>query len=175
MAAIPGPPIVIPPVGPPVLQAPQLPFAADPGSLTGWLVDESVTGSLGELMAHMNRGFNRLTDGVPDANHATYPAFMRNMVEEVVGSDTLVTYLVTTNVVNEEPRVTVVHSMARYSAGFGGSNALHGWIVALLRETVGTQLPTLVSLSQDPDLDLAHALTQEECAVPSDAQVDNYL
>ena len=136
MAAIPGPPIVIPPVGPPVLQAPQLPFAADPGSLTGWLVDESVTGSPGELMTHMNRGFNCLTDGVPDANHATYPAFMRNMVEEVVGSDTLVTYLVTTNVVNEEP-----------SARFGGSNALHGHIVVLLGETVGTQLPMLVSLT----------------------------
>jgi hypothetical protein len=48
-------------------------------------------------------------------------------------------------------------------------------VLALLGETVGTQLPMLVKLVDDPLEDLPHALTLEELIVPSDATVDAYF
>jgi hypothetical protein len=63
---------------------------------------------------------------------------MRQMPDEILNSDALTCYLTAANNV---VKVTTVHSLARCSAGFGGSNALHGHVLALLGETVGTQLP----------------------------------
>jgi hypothetical protein len=72
-------------------------------------------------------------------------------------------------------RVTVVHSIAGYSAGFGGSNALHGQVLALLGETVGPQLPMLVKSVDNPTEDLAHCFAMEEVCMPSNALVDAHF
>jgi hypothetical protein len=69
----------------------------------------------------------------------------------------------------------VAHTIARYSAGFGGSNAFHGRTLTLLGETVGAQLPLLVRFLDDPNEDLAHALAMEDVTVPSDDQVEAYF
>jgi hypothetical protein len=89
--------------------------------------------------------------GVHDAG---YDAFMQDMVTKITSSDTIIPYLVTPNICNNVVHVTVVHSIACYSAGFGGSNALHGQMLALLGEMVGYQLPMLVLFMEDPTEDL---------------------
>jgi hypothetical protein len=168
-------PVLIAPGGAPPVVAPQLPHSADPGTITGWILDETVAETPTVITLDMERGFNRLVDNVPDVNDPTYDGIMRQMTDEVISSDTLITYLTATNRWNNVVRVTVVHSIARYSAGFGGSNALHGQVLALLGETVGSQLPMLVKLVDDPTEDLAHGFAMEEVCVPSDAIVDAYF
>jgi hypothetical protein len=97
------------------------------------------------------------------------------MTDEVINGDTLITYLMVSNRWNNVVRVTVVHRIARYSARFGGSNALPGQALALLGETVGPQLPMLVKLVDNPSKDLGHGLAMEEVCVPSNALVDAYF
>jgi hypothetical protein len=80
------------------------------------------------------------------------------MLEEVVSSDVLGTYLVTSNTPVAAPRVTVLHSVARYTAGFGGVSASQGRILGLLGEMVGDQLPTLIQFVENPVHDLLHGL-----------------
>jgi hypothetical protein len=167
---------VVPPAGaPPVPTAPQLPFAADPGTITGWLLDATATETSSSISRGLELGFNRLVDNIPNPTHATYDGIMRAMTDEIIGSDTLVTYLVVTNAVSDQARVTLLHSIGRYSAGFGGSNALHGATLGLLGEMVDNQLPTLVRFDEDPLADLAYGLRLESVNVPSDAQVDAYF
>jgi hypothetical protein len=170
-----APPQVIPPAGLPPMVAPQLPHGADPGTITGWILDETAAAMPAAITQELERGFNRLVDNIPDPTHADYDDVMRRMTDEVMNSDTLVTYLTVTNRWNNVVRVTVVHSIARYSSGFGGSNALHGQVLALLGETVGPQLPMLVKFVDDPTENLAHGLAMEEVCVPSDALVDAYF
>jgi hypothetical protein len=167
-----APPLIVPPGGAPPVVAPQLPHGADPGTITGWILDETVAATPASITQELERGFNRLVNNIPAANDANYREVMREMTDEVMYSDTLTTYLTATNRWNDVVRVTTLHSVAKYSAGFGGSNALHGRVLALLGETVGTQLPMLVILVDDPTEDLAHGFAMEEVCVPSDALVD---
>jgi hypothetical protein len=166
---------VVPPGGLPPVVAPQLPHGADPGTMTGWLLDDTVAATPTSITQELERGCNRLVNNIPDPNDPAYAGVMRSMTDEVLNSDTLITYLTATNRWNNVVRVTVVHSIHRYSAGFGGSNALHGKVLALLGETVGNQLPMLVKLVDDPTEDLAHGLTLEQVCVPPDAMVDAYF
>jgi hypothetical protein len=69
--------------------------------------------------------------------------------------------LVMNNTLFEAPRVTVLHSVARHSAGFGGASALQGRILGLLGEMVGDQLPTLIQFVENPAQDLLHGLLLE--------------
>jgi hypothetical protein len=120
-------------------------------------------------------GFKRLVNNVPAINAAGYDVAMHNMMTEIINSNTLVTYLVATDICNNVVQVVTTHSIARYSAGFGGSNALHGQMLALLGKAVGTQLPMLVKFIGDQTEDLIHALAMEGVTVPSDTQVDAYF
>jgi hypothetical protein len=171
-----APPVVGQPGGAhaPVV-APQLPFGADPGTVTGWLLESTATETSESISRGLELGFNRLVDNVPGIHDVGYSDVMRDMIAEIINSDTLTPYLVATNIGNNVVRVTVIHSIARYSAGFGGSNALHGHTLALLGEKVGTQLPMLVRFLTDPTEDFMHALAMEEVIVPSDAQVTAYF
>jgi len=122
----------------------------------------------------MERGFTRLSS-LPAENAAGYEVAKRQMLEEVLGSDTLGTYLVISNTPLDAPRVTVLHSIARYSAGFGGSNALHGRVLGLLGEMVEDQLPTMIQFIDDPVHDLLHGLMLEEVRVQPAASVEAYF
>jgi hypothetical protein len=100
---------------------------------------------------------------------------MRQMMDGVISSDTLITYLTATNMWNNVVRVTVIHSINRYSAGFGGSNALYWRVLGLLGKTVANQLPMLVKFVEDPSEDLAHGLAIEEVCVPPTTLIDAYF
>jgi hypothetical protein len=104
-----------------------------------------------------------------------YEDVMQVMTDEIIHSDMLMTYLVATNICNNVVQVMTVHSIARYSAGFGGSNDLHGETLALLGETVGKQLPMLIKCMDDPAEDLTHALAMEAVTVPSEIKVKSYF
>jgi hypothetical protein len=172
-AAIPNVPVLVPPGGAPaVATAPHLPFGGDPGTITGWLLDATSTETSSDISRGLELGFNRLNNNIPDVGDAGHSDAIRNIVDEVIGSDTLVTYLTAINIGQESAKVTTVHSIHRYSAGFGGSNALHGKTLALLGETVGNQLPMLVKFDPDPAENFAHALAMESVIVPSDGMVD---
>jgi hypothetical protein len=169
---------IVPPGGvpPAVAGLPQLPFGADPGTITGWLLDDTATEASSDIARGLHVCFNRLTENVPAVGDpGYYDTVMRLMTEEVTHSNTLVTYLTATNICNNVVRVTTVHSIAQYSAGFGGSNALHGKSVALLGEMVGGQLPMLVQFEMHPTENLAHALAMESVKVPLNALVDAYF
>jgi hypothetical protein len=154
---------------------PQLPYAADPGSLTGWLLEITATETSDSISRNLELGFTRLVDDIPNPDEAGHDEAMRNMVDEIISSDTLTTYLTATNFGHDEVRISVVHSIARYSAGFGGSNALHGQTLALIGEMREDQLPMMVRFDSDPAESLIHALSMEEVTVPTAALVEAYF
>jgi hypothetical protein len=51
---------------------PQLPFGANPGTIT----NTTMTKMLESISIGLERGFNHLVDNIPDVNAATYPAIM---------------------------------------------------------------------------------------------------
>jgi hypothetical protein len=175
MAALGTPvPVLLPPGGLPPPAAPRLPFGADPGTITGWLLENTVDSTSHSISLEMEQCFNRLDNVLVDGDPGHDEAMLQ-MVDEVRHSDTIVTYLVATNICNNEVSITAVHSIGKYSAGLGGSNALHGRSLPLLGEMRGDQLPMLVSFDEDPDKNLSHALELEPVVVPTDALVDAYF
>jgi hypothetical protein len=134
--------LVSPGGAPPVLvSTPHLPFAADPGTITGWLLDATATKRASSISREMKRGLNHLVDTIPDIGTAGYDEAMRDLVDESANSDTLIPYLVGSNIFNGEVWVTVLHSIKRYSARFGGNNAIHGKTLGLLGEVMDTSVP----------------------------------
>jgi hypothetical protein len=79
------------------------------------------------------------------------------------------------NTIDGEVCITVLHSCIKwYSAGFGGSKALHGKTLGLPEEMIDTRLPPLICFNQNSEEDLIHVLLVEEVQVPSDALVEAY-
>jgi hypothetical protein len=73
------------------------------------------------------------------------------------------------------PRVTVIHSIARYSAGFGGTSAFNGRILGLMGEMVEEQLPPMVQFPEEAEANLLHGLLLENINVQPTALVDAYF
>ena len=123
----------------------------------------------------MERVFDLLVNNIPEVKVVNYPAVMWDMTDEVIHSESLVMYLVVTTICNDVVCITTIHSIGRYSAGFGGKNTLHGQTLGLLGETVGNQLPMLVKFMEDPAEDLAYGFALENVLVPSDPEVIAYF
>jgi hypothetical protein len=161
-----------PPLG---VAVPQLPCGADPGSITGWMLQESASHSANEIAIQLEKGFARLA-ALPDPADAGYQTELQALRDEMINGDVLGTYLVVSNTPHAAPKVTVLHSIARYSAGFGGANALHGKILGLLGETVGDQLPPVVRfIDDDQNVDFLAAITLDAIHVPPGASVKAYF
>jgi hypothetical protein len=137
--------------------------------------DATATATSSDISRGLEQGFDRLVTNIPDAEDPGYNDAMRDIVDEVIGSDTLVTYLTATNIGHDVVKVITIHTIHKYSAGFTGSNVLHGKTLALLGETVGTQLPMLVQFDPDPNENFAHALAMEDVIVSSDDMVYTYF
>jgi hypothetical protein len=68
-----NPQVVNPGVGvgggaPPLVDAPQLPFGADPGSITVWMLQAAMTDTLSTISLQTERSFVRVA-GMPPVNH----------------------------------------------------------------------------------------------------------
>jgi hypothetical protein len=113
----------------------------------------------------------RLAD-VPPVGHLDHAAARQCMMDEILDSHGLEPYLMMSNKPYGMPRVVVMHSLFRYSAGFGRTNALHGKILGMLGETVGGQLPPLVQFrDDDANVDFASALLLKNVNVQPTAAV----
>jgi hypothetical protein len=131
----------VPQGGAPVTSVtPQLPFGADLGTITGWLLDETLTQILRSFLESLEHGFNQLVDNIPVMGDPGHNDAMRIMTNKITNSDTLVAHLTASNIQSQSMHATTIHSIACYRAGFGGSNAWHRKMLALLREVMGTQL-----------------------------------
>jgi hypothetical protein len=137
--------------------------------------DATTTDVSAEVAQALDLGFNCLADNIPVAGGGGFNEAMSTMMDEILNSDTLIMYLTATNISADDVRVTIIYSISKYSAGFGGSNTLHGITLGLLGEMVGTQLPPLVQFNVDPGEGLVHTVTMEEVIVPMDALVDTYF
>jgi hypothetical protein len=139
------------------------------------MMHATVTDTPSSISLQLERSFTRLAN-VPPVDHIDYAAAMQRMSDEILNSNVLETSLMVSNKPHGVPRVTVMHSLFRYSAGFGGSNALHGKILGMLGETVGGGLPPLVQFrDDDPDLDFVSALALENVNVQPTAAVTAYF
>ena len=172
-AGVPGPmlPLLPRPVPPP------LPFPGDPGTVTGWLLERLASILSDALAKEVEAGFARLTANIPaNPTDADYPGAMRDLVDEVLNSADLCCYLTVTATGATSARVTVVHSIGKYSAGFGSLSAFQGTIMGFLGETVGDQLPVFVQAPTPVgDRDLASAFAIHEMAVPTGAEIAAYF
>jgi hypothetical protein len=81
------------PVGPPPVVAPQLPHGADPGTITGWILDQTAAETPTAMTEDVELKFARLTNNIPDVNDADYERVMRQMSDEILNSDSLTCYL----------------------------------------------------------------------------------
>ncbi len=70
--------------------APQLPYSADLGTMTGWILDETVASTPAGITQELEQSFNRLVDNIPDTAHTDYGNFMRKMTDEIINSNTLI-------------------------------------------------------------------------------------
>jgi hypothetical protein len=127
-----------------------------------------------DIANQMGRSFARLAN-VPAVADAGYAIARQQLLDEVLNSDTLNTYLVVSNTPHDVPRVTVLHSVARYYAGFGGVSAFQGRILGLLGEMVGDQLPPLIQFPVDATADLLHGFLLENVTVQPQAAVDAFF
>jgi hypothetical protein len=77
-----GPPMIFPPDGPPPMVAPQLPHSADLGTITGWILDETVAKMPKDITQELEWGFNHLVKKIPDQTHVNYKSVMQKMMDE---------------------------------------------------------------------------------------------
>lgn len=84
-------------------------------------------------------------------------------------------YLCVSNNPRGLPKVTVLHYIVCYSAGFGGSMVHHGRILGLLGEMIGDKLPLLVHFMAYKYHDLGHALLLEEVMLAPAAHIEAYF
>jgi hypothetical protein len=172
-AGVPGP--AVPTVHGPA--PPPLPFPGDPGTVTGWLLERSASISSNALAKEIEAGFARLTANIPaDPTNADYPGAMRDLVDEVLNSADLCCYLTVSATGAASARVTVIHSIGKYSAGFGALSAFQGTIMGFLGETVGDQLPIFVRAPVAVDeKDLIASFAIKQLAVPTEAEIVAYF
>jgi hypothetical protein len=170
-----GPAPVVPPV--PRAMAPPLPFLADEGTVTRWLLDQSVSVTSDSLVQDIESGFARLSRNIPaDVLDPDYLGTMRDLVDEVVNSSDLCCYLTVSETGSTATRVTVAYSIGKYSAGFGALSAFQGTLMAFLGEVIGENLPTFVQAPTTAgDQGLVSAFALREIAVPTELELQNYF
>jgi hypothetical protein len=158
----------VPGVVPPGVVAPPLPFPRDPGTISGWLLDRSLSATSSSIVQDVELGFARLTQGIPDTGDPDYL--------EAINSADLCCYLTISDTGAAMARVTLIHLLGKYSAGFGARSAFQGSIMGFLGETVVDNLPLFVSApSEGADRNLSSSFALEVKAVPTDDEVMAYF
>jgi hypothetical protein len=102
--------------GPPVPRplAPPLLFPGDPGTITGWMIDQSLSVTLSWLVNEIEAAFARLLQDIPkDTAVPNYLGAMREMVDEVLNSDNLCCFLTASETGAAATGVLVVHSIGK--------------------------------------------------------------
>jgi hypothetical protein len=166
-----GAPQAAPPGGVPGPVAPQLPFAADPGTITGWLLKESAADTPGSLSDEIEAVTQRYA-ALPAVGHADYEEKLRDIAEDGQATDGLSCYLTVSRADGQSPVVSTVLGLCRYSAGMGGSAALQGRTIGFLGEVMGDQLPTIVVMPTSAGNTMKDCVEIQDWAVPTGAELD---
>ena len=166
-----GAPHAVPPVVAPVHAAPQLPFAADPGTITGWLLAEAASSTADTLLDEIEAVTLRYA-GLPVVGDADYAAKIKGLAEDGLATDDLSCFLTVSRARGQSPVVSVVLGLTRYSAGMGGSTALQGRIVGFLGEVIGDQLPTMVVMPETAGHTMVDCVELDDYDIPPVAAIE---
>jgi hypothetical protein len=136
-------------------------------------LDQSISATSSSIVHDIELGFARLSQGIPvDPLDPHYPGAMRDLVDKVKNSADLCCYLTVSKTGAAVARVTLVHSIGKYSTGFGALSAFQGTIMGFLGETIGPNMPTFVqapTTATDSNLVSSFALGVE--AVPTEVEL----
>ncbi|KAI2489189.1 hypothetical protein MHU86_25410 [Fragilaria crotonensis] len=144
----------------------QRPYAADPGTLTGWLVKDTLEASPDEvlrILAATNAKYANVN--ATDANAEDATNILKELAEDIFAAEALETFLTVVIPEGGESTVMVVTRMSRYRPELGVASPWSGQGFGFLGEVEGGQLPPLVKL---PDaLSLRQALAPKEVLAPT--------
>jgi hypothetical protein len=139
----------------------QRPYAADPGTLTEWLVAK--TANLGRdaalaVLAAMNAKYANLVD--PLLTQERVDAMLTELAEDVLASKGLESFLTVTTPEGGTPTVITVSRLSRFRSGMGQTSPYNGNVYGFLGEVKEGQLPPLMKLPDN--LSLRQALAVRE-------------
>ena len=153
-------------------EPPQLPYAADPGTLTHWLVTSYGhfdRHSILATLATMNAKYTYIADPQRAPEHVT--SLLKELGEDVVASEGLESFLtVTTPIETGKAMVITVSRLSRFRSGIGETSRYDGNVYGFMGEVEENQLPPLVKLPDN--MSLRQALAVRELSAPSTAEFD---
>ena len=149
----------------------QRPYAADPGTLTEWLVAN--TADLGRdavlaVLAAMNAKYANVVD--PLLPQERVDALLRELAEDILASEGLESFLTVTTPEGGTPTIITVSRLSRFRSGMGQTSPYDGNVYGFLGEVEEGQLPPLMKL---PDaISLRQALAVREVVAAADDELD---
>ena len=152
---------------------PQRPYAADPGTLTGWLTTTTAQLDHDGVLASLT-GINAKYANINDATMRTaeqVTGLLKELAEDVLASEKLESFLtVTTPAETGKAVVIAVSRLSRFRSGIGQTSRFDGNVYGFLGEVEAHQLPPLVKLPDN--MSLRQALATRELTAPSGEEFD---
>ena len=149
----------------------QQPYAADPGTLTEWLVANMA--DLGRdavlaVLAAMNAKYANVVD--PLLPQERVDALLRELAEDILASEGLESFLTVTTPEGGTPTVITVSRLSRFRSGMGQTSPYDGNVYGFLGEVEEGQMPPLMKL---PDaISLRQALAVREVVAAAEDELD---
>ena len=144
----------------------QQPSATDPGTLTEWLVLS--TANLLEVFAAINTKYANVTNPMLPQHQAE--SLLRELVEDVLASEGLESFLTVTTPEGGTPTIIAVSRLSRFRSGMGQTTPYDGVVYDFLGEVEEGQMPPMMKL---PDaLSMRQALAVREVVAASEEEVD---
>ena len=149
----------------------QRPYAADPGTLTEWLVAN--TADLGQdavlaVLAAMNAKYANVVD--PLLPQERVDALLRELAEDILASEGLESFLTVTTPEGGTPTIITVSRLSRFRSGMGQTSPYDGNVYGFLGEVEEGQMPPLMKL---PDsISLRQALAVREVVAAAEDELD---
>ena len=146
----------------------QYAYAADPGTLTKWLADDTVGASQDEVMRVLlatNQQYATVAErsAANQAEQAT--SLLKELAEDVLAAEPLECFLTVTVPEGGKAMVVTVARLARYRQELGQVSHWNGKVFGFLGEVEEGQLPPMLRL---PDaLSLRQAMEPQEVWVPT--------
>ncbi len=152
----------------------QRPYAADPGTLTGWLVKDTIGASDDEvlrILAATNAKYANVN--AADVNVDVAANIIKELAEDVFAAESLETFLTVVIPEGGESTVMVISRLSRYRPELGVVSPWTGQGFGFLGEVEEGQLPPLVKL---PDtMSLRQALAPKEVLAPTWAEWNSHF
>jgi hypothetical protein len=133
----------------------------------------TATTSSQDIATGIARGFNRLFS-LLTKTASDYADKRLELLDAVLNSDELLTFLVVNNEHHGVPRVSLLHSITRYSDGWEGQDPLNGKLLGLLGEVIGNQLPSLIKFSTADKKTLLAGLAARNVKIPTHEAVEAF-